>query len=72
LPVQEDTSILIDTTKQYNIASLKLYTKCAWTPFAAKKGRGKIKQVTFRGKTVFKNGEFEGRPQGQIILPNLS
>lgn len=69
LPTQVDTSVLVDTSQEYNISDLKLYTKCAWTPFAAKKGRGKIKQVTIRGEIIIENGKFIDSPKGQVISP---
>jgi hypothetical protein len=34
-------------------------------------GRGEIKKVVIRGKTVFENGQFVGKPQGRVIYPQV-
>lgn len=66
---QSDTYVLIDTRSTYKISEMKLFTKCQWTPFKSLQGRGKIKAVSIRGKIVFKNGKFFGKPEGKIIAP---
>lgn len=71
LPEQPDTYIMVDYEKTYQIKSLKLFTKCNWTPFKNLKGRGVIKKVVLRGKTVYQNGKFIGQPQGQIMHPDV-
>ena len=72
LPNQPDTFVLIDFSKTYKIGDQKLFTKCAWTPFANLEGRGEIKKVVVRGKTVFKSGQFLGKPSGRVFYPSLS
>ena len=69
LPNQADTSVTIDASKTYKISDKGLFTKCAWTPFVGLSGRGKVVKVVLRGKTVFENGKFIGKPQGQVIFP---
>lgn len=69
LPPQSDTYILVDIEETFAIKSKKLFTKCNWTPFKNLKGRGVIKKVVLRGKTVFQNGKFLGRPQGRVTRP---
>ena len=71
LPTQNNTYILIDTKPVYEISNKNLFTKCAWTPFLGMEGRGKIKKVVIRGKTVFENGNFISKPQGRIIFPSI-
>ena len=68
-PDQKDTFILVDFSKTYEISNNNLYTKCHWTPFAGMPGRGEIKRVVIRGKTVFENGKFVGEPLGKIMQP---
>lgn len=70
LPKQPDTYSIVDTNKTYKIKDKKLFTKCNWTPFAAKYGRGEIIEVVLRGKTVFKRGKFLTKPAGRVITPS--
>lgn len=72
LPGQPNTYVEIDLSKQYKISNINLFTKCAWTPFVGKKGRGIIKNVVLRGKSIFKDGKFMGNPSGKIIQPEHS
>lgn len=71
LPGQPDTYIEVDLSKKYIIGKLKLFTKCQWTPFKDKEGRGKIIKVVLRGQTIFENGFFKGEPNGKVIYPAL-
>ncbi len=69
IPDRKDTYILIDSKITYKISNKNLSTKCHWTPFAGMEGRGKIKKVVIRAKTVFENNKFKGIPQGEVISP---
>lgn len=69
LPDQPNTYIEIDISKQFTISNKNLYTKCGWTPFIEKKGRGIIENVVLRGKSIFKDGKFIGKPLGKVIHP---
>ncbi|MBI3342277.1 amidohydrolase family protein [Candidatus Curtissbacteria bacterium] len=71
LPEQPNTYVLVDLTKVYKIKDKKLFTKCNWTPFENMEGRGEIKKVVLRGKTVFSNGSFNTSPSGKIIKPRV-
>ncbi len=71
LPSQPNTHILVDPSKAYKISSKKLFTKCGWTPFGNLIGRGEIKKVVIRGRTLFKDGKFIGKPQGKVIYPRI-
>ncbi|MCR4325037.1 MAG: dihydroorotase family protein [Candidatus Curtissbacteria bacterium] len=71
LPQQLDTFVLLDFSKTFKISKDKLFTKCAWTPFEGMSGRGEVKKVVMRGKTVFQDGGFVGRPSGKVIYPEL-
>lgn len=72
LPVQPNTYVEIDLSKEYKISNKNLFTKCAWTPFVGRKGRGIIKNVVLRGKSIFQDGEFQGKPSGKTISPNYN
>lgn len=71
LPDQPNTYVEVDPDEPYTINHKLLFTKCAWTPFEGMDGKGEIKKVVLRGKTVFENGTFIGKPQGKIISPDL-
>lgn len=70
IPDQPETYVEVDLSKKYLITSKGLFTKCDWTPFEGLEGRGEVKKVVIRGKTVFENGKFLGKPQGRVIYPN--
>lgn len=72
LPPQTKTYVIVDYSKKFMIKNNHLFTKCGWTPFVGLEGRGEIKKVVIRGKTVFRDGKFVGKPQGQVISPNLT
>lgn len=69
LPLQPDTFVLVDFSKTYKIGKKKLFTKCGWTPFKGMTGRGEIKKVVIRGKVIYQDGHFVGKPTGRIIYP---
>lgn len=69
LPVQKDTFVLVDFSSTYSISPNNFFTKNKWTPFEGMPGRGIVKKVAIRGKVVFLDGEFVGKPQGKIIKP---
>lgn len=69
LPQLQKTYLEIDFSKTYKISNENLFTKCGWTPFIGKKGRGVIKNVVFRDKSIFKEGKFVGKPSGMIMNP---
>ncbi|NTU46408.1 amidohydrolase family protein [Candidatus Roizmanbacteria bacterium] len=56
LPTDPDTKVEIDLDEEFEITNEGLHTKCGWTPFAGMKGKGRVKRVILRGKTVFENG----------------
>lgn len=70
-PVQPDTYMEVNLSKEYTIGSKKLFTKCQWTPFKKLNGVGEIKKVVMKGETVFENGHFVGKPAGEIIHPSV-
>lgn len=69
LPAQPHTYVLVDFAKTYKISSKTFFTKCHWTPFEGMDGRGEVKKVVSRGKVVYQDGHFVGKPKGQIIYP---
>jgi dihydroorotase-like cyclic amidohydrolase len=62
-----DTGEIEIKNTKYEVRNTDLFTKCGWTPFAGRRVYGKVKKVTLHGKTVFENGEFMGKTQGQVL-----
>lgn len=71
LPKQPETYVIVDTSKKYKISDRNLFTKCGWTPFKGMDGRGEVKKVVIRGKTIFDNDKFIGKPKGHVIYPKI-
>lgn len=71
LPEQQDTFVLVDFSETFNISADDFFTKNKWTPFEGMHGRGQVKKVALRGKVVYSEGKFIGKPQGKIIRPAL-
>ena len=72
LPNQPDTYVLVDFSQTFKISPKNFYTKNKWTPFEGMAGRGEVRKVVIRGKAVFLEGKFVGKPQGKIIKPQLA
>jgi len=69
LPEQKDTYILVNENKKYKITAKNFFTKNKWSPFEGLEGRGEVKKVVLRSKTVFEDGKFIGKPSGRVISP---
>lgn len=70
IPTDETTYVEVDPYEQYTINDKFLYTKCAWSPFAGKKVKGKLNSVYLRGQKVFENGKILAKKgSGKIIYP---
>lgn len=70
LPAQPNTFVLVNFAKTYKISAKNFYSKCGFSPFEGIDGRGEVKKVVIRGKTIFENGKFVGKPQGKVIVPD--
>jgi carbamoyl-phosphate synthase/aspartate carbamoyltransferase/dihydroorotase len=57
LPEQPETWVEVDENTDYEIRAADQFTRCGWTPFEGWKGKGKVKKVVLRGKTVFEEGK---------------
>jgi carbamoyl-phosphate synthase/aspartate carbamoyltransferase/dihydroorotase len=57
LPEQRDTEVEIDMDATWEVCAAEFQSKCGWSPFEGMKLKGKVRQVSLRGKTVFKNGK---------------
>ena len=72
IKTDKNTWIEIDEKEEYIIDNKKLLTKCAWSPFAGWKVKGKVKRVYIRGKKVFENGKLLVKPgSGKYVTPTL-
>ena len=54
--------------EEYEIKNGNLHTKAGWSPFAAQRVVGKIREVRMRGDTVYKNGSVTAVPGSGKIL----
>lgn len=57
VPDQGDTWIEVDPEPIWDIRAENTFTRCGWTPFEGWKVRGRLKQVTVRGKIAFQDGK---------------
>lgn len=65
--VGSDTKIEVDMN-EYEIKNEDLKTKCGWSPFAGRRVVGKVKEVTVRGETAYKDGKILAQAgSGKII-----
>jgi carbamoyl-phosphate synthase/aspartate carbamoyltransferase/dihydroorotase len=62
LPEQEDTWIEIDPDPTWEVRAEDTFTRCGWTPFEGWHVRGRLKQITLRGKIAFEDGKVIARP----------
>jgi dihydroorotase (multifunctional complex type) len=53
---------LVDVQAEWIVGERPLHTKCGWTPFEAKRLRGRITSVFLRGNQACKNGEILVHP----------
>ena len=49
--------VLVDPEAWWTIEEKRLWTKCAWTPFAGWRVKGRVEQVYLRGRLAYANGE---------------
>lgn len=70
IPEQPDTFVEVDLDEEWEISNDGLFTKCAWTPFAGMKVKGKVKKTILRGQTVFENGKITEQATGKVAFPN--
>jgi carbamoyl-phosphate synthase/aspartate carbamoyltransferase/dihydroorotase len=68
IPTNKNTKVEVDFDEKYMIQNNDLHTKCAWSPFADWKMKGRVKTVFLRGKKVFENGAILAQPGSGTIL----
>jgi carbamoyl-phosphate synthase/aspartate carbamoyltransferase/dihydroorotase len=57
LPEQPETWIEVDPDASYTFPDHSLYTKCGWSPFTGRRMTGRVLEVIFKGRTVYKDGK---------------
>jgi carbamoyl-phosphate synthase/aspartate carbamoyltransferase/dihydroorotase len=68
LQKEEGTTIEVDMNQEYTISNKDLKTKCAWSPFAGWRVKGKVRKVTIRGQKAFEDGIIYFKPgEGRVI-----
>ncbi len=71
LAEQPDNWIEIDPDESWKIPSDGFFSRCNWTPFAGRQGRGRLKRVVLRGQEVYKDDQVLAQPGFGINLKNL-
>jgi len=70
IKTDKNTYIEVDGQEEYIIDNKNLRTKCAWSPFAGWKVKGRVKRVFLRGKKVYEDGKLLVKPGfGKILKP---
>lgn len=70
LKVNPLNKVEVDLNSEFIILDSKLHTKCAWSPFAGMKVKGKVQTVYLRGKKVFEDGEVLAKEgSGHLLFP---
>ncbi len=59
--------VIIDIHKEYQIDQAKIHSKIKASPYHGRKVQGKPIQTILRGKTIAKNDEIMGNPEGKFI-----
>jgi dihydroorotase (multifunctional complex type) len=54
--------VLIDPDAEWTVSNDGLFTKCAWTPFAGWRVRGRVQRVFLRGQLAYEHGRVLARP----------
>ena len=52
-----DAETVVDTDAVWEITDDALLTRCGWTPFAGMTVKGRVRSVSLRGETVYRDGE---------------
>jgi len=62
IPMQPETSVEVDLDDSWEIHAASTNTRCGWTPFEGRKVKGRVKQVTLKGREVFRDGQVLAPP----------
>jgi dihydroorotase (multifunctional complex type) len=61
--------ILVDPDGQWALDERRLFTRCGWSPFTGRRGRGRLVVTLVRGRTVARDGEPVDEPLGRFVPP---
>ncbi len=59
---QPTTSVDVDLGEAWQIQATNTLTRCGWTPFEGRQVKGKVMQVTLRGRVVYRDGRVLAQP----------
>lgn len=57
LRLSEEAYVEVDPRATWAIRGSELFTKCGWTPFEGLRVRGRVREVSLRGSTVYRQDE---------------
>ena len=70
LQIGKDADLtLIDSVAEETITTESLHYRHRQSPYVGRTLRGRVVQTILRGKTIFENGRFVGRPSGKFLRP---
>jgi carbamoyl-phosphate synthase/aspartate carbamoyltransferase/dihydroorotase len=62
LPEQPETWVEVDDKAEYELHAAEMKSRCGWTPFEGRQGKGRVRRVVLRGREVFKDGNILVEP----------
>jgi len=62
LPEQDETWIEVDENSCYDITAADMHSRCGWTPYEGWKVKGRLRQVTLRGREAYRDGKLLVEP----------
>lgn len=68
LPAQPATWVEVEIGPRYHLSSLRLHTKCGWTPFADVEVAGRVRQTVLRDTIVFDGEHVLAAPGSGHVL----
>lgn len=62
LPEQPDTWIEVDEAAEWTVSSAGMHSRCGWSPWEARRLRGRVRSVTLRGRLAVDDGRVLAPP----------
>lgn len=71
LPEQPETWVEVEVGPRYRLSSLRLQTRCGWTPFADTEVAGRVTGTVLRGALAFDGEQVRAAPGSGLVLYNF-
>ncbi|GJM23245.1 MAG: allantoinase [Planctomycetota bacterium] len=66
-PGYDADMVVFDPEQEFVVTPSELHHRHALTPYAGETLRGRVRSTWLAGRCVFRDGEFEGAPRGQLL-----